>query len=111
VVVGGGYIAVEMSHFFSQMGSDVTIVGHGEMLVDREDADIAQQVTDAYREEHDLRLGYTVTEMADDGGAKRHRRIRERRGDRRLGRRTPRRDRAATELGPLERLGRRHRNR
>jgi len=71
VVVGGGYIAVEMSHFFSQMGSDVTIVGHGEMLVDREDADIAQQVTDAYREEHDLRLGYTVTEMADDGGAKR----------------------------------------
>ncbi|RDI69961.1 dihydrolipoyl dehydrogenase family protein [Halopelagius longus] len=71
VIVGGGYIAVEMGHFFSQMGSDVTIVGHGETLVDREDADIAEQVTDAYREEHELRLGYTVTEMADEGGEKR----------------------------------------
>ncbi|MFC6825038.1 dihydrolipoyl dehydrogenase family protein [Halopelagius fulvigenes] len=71
VVVGGGYIAVEMGHFFSQMGSDVTIVGHGETLVRREDADIAERVTDAYREEHDLRLGYTVTEIADEDGAKR----------------------------------------
>ncbi|SFG91565.1 dihydrolipoamide dehydrogenase [Halopelagius inordinatus] len=71
VVVGGGYIAVEMSHFFSQMGSDVTVVGRGETLVDREDADISRQVTDAYREEHDLRLGYSVTEIADDDGEKR----------------------------------------
>ncbi|RDI69504.1 dihydrolipoyl dehydrogenase family protein [Halopelagius longus] len=71
VIVGGGYIAVEMGHFFTQMGSDVTIVGHGETLVNREDTDIAQQVTEAYRKEHDLRLGYTVTELAKDGGEKR----------------------------------------
>ncbi|WP_135822406.1 dihydrolipoyl dehydrogenase family protein [Halostella litorea] len=68
VVVGGGYIAVELSHFFSQMGSDVTIVGHGETLVDREDAAVAQRLTEAYRKEHELHLGFRVTAVAEDDG-------------------------------------------
>jgi len=68
VVVGGGYIAVEMSHFFSQMGSDVAIVGHGDVLVDREDAAIAERLTEAYREKHELHLGFEVTAIADDDG-------------------------------------------
>jgi dihydrolipoamide dehydrogenase len=67
VIVGGGYIAVELSHFFSQMGTDVTIVGHGDVLLDREDADIAQRLTDAYREKHELHLGYSATALADEG--------------------------------------------
>jgi len=68
VIVGGGYIAVEMSHFFAQMGAEVTIVGHGETLIDREDPDVAQQLTDVYREKHDLYLGYEATEIADGDG-------------------------------------------
>ncbi|QLH84096.1 dihydrolipoyl dehydrogenase family protein [Halosimplex pelagicum] len=68
VVVGGGYIAVELSHFFSQMGSDVAIVGHGDVLVDREDRDVAERLTEAYREKHDLHLGYRATEIADVDG-------------------------------------------
>ncbi|WP_123534918.1 dihydrolipoyl dehydrogenase family protein [Halosimplex salinum] len=71
VVVGGGYIAVELSHFFSQMGTEVTIVGHGEVLVDREDPDIAERLTEAYREKHELHLGHSATEIADEGGQKR----------------------------------------
>jgi len=71
VVVGGGYIAVELSHFFSQMGTEVVIVGHGDRLADREDTDIAERLTEAYRENHELHLGYSATEIADDGGRKR----------------------------------------
>ncbi|ESP89667.1 dihydrolipoyl dehydrogenase family protein [Candidatus Halobonum tyrrellensis] len=66
-IVGGGYIAAEMAHFFGTMGADVTIVGHGDVLLDREDRDVAERVTDAYRERHDLRLGYEATALAEDG--------------------------------------------
>ncbi|WP_232700890.1 dihydrolipoyl dehydrogenase family protein [Halobacterium wangiae] len=67
VVVGGGYIAVELAHFFGQMGTDVTIVGHGDLLVHREDRDAAERLTAAYRERHDLHLGHSATELAEEG--------------------------------------------
>ncbi|WP_232687206.1 dihydrolipoyl dehydrogenase family protein [Halobacterium zhouii] len=68
VVVGGGYIAVEMGHFFGQMGATVVIVGHGDVLADREDHDVAERLTEAYRRKHELHLGHEVTALADDDG-------------------------------------------
>nr|WP_193570659.1 FAD-dependent oxidoreductase [Halorubellus sp. JP-L1] len=69
VVVGGGYVAVELAHFFGQMGASVTIVGHGDVLLSREDREIAERLTDAYRERFDLHLGYRATEIGEaDGG-------------------------------------------
>jgi len=68
VVVGGGYIAVELSHFFTRMGAEVTIVGHGAVLLEREDEDVARRLTAAYRETCDLHLGYRATEIADEDG-------------------------------------------
>ncbi|UPV75025.1 FAD-dependent oxidoreductase [Halorussus limi] len=67
VVVGGGYIAAEMSHFFDAMGTEVVVVGHGDVLVDREDPEIAEFLTDAYAERHEVHTGYEVTELAEDG--------------------------------------------
>ncbi|WP_135853207.1 dihydrolipoyl dehydrogenase family protein [Halorussus salinus] len=66
VVVGGGYIAAEMSHFFDAMGAEVTVVGHADRLVDREDPEIARHLTDAYAERHEVHTGYEVTELAED---------------------------------------------
>ncbi|PSQ06809.1 dihydrolipoamide dehydrogenase [Halobacteriales archaeon QS_6_71_20] len=71
VVVGGGYIAAELSHFFSQMGAEVVIVDHSDVLVDREDPEIAAHVTDVYRRKHDVHLGYDVTAIEDTDGGKR----------------------------------------
>jgi dihydrolipoamide dehydrogenase len=68
VVVGGGYIAVELSHFFVRMGAEVTIVGRGDLLADREDEDVARRLTEAYREVCDLHLGYRVNEVAAEEG-------------------------------------------
>jgi dihydrolipoamide dehydrogenase len=68
VIVGGGYIAAEMAHFFSQMGTDVVIVGHGDVLVDREDEAIAQRLTEVYREKHELHLGFRATEITGTDG-------------------------------------------
>jgi len=68
VVVGGGYIAVEMAHFFGQMGSEVSILGAGDVLVGREDRDAAERLTAAYERKHDLHLGYRASGLAEEDG-------------------------------------------
>ena len=64
VVLGGGYIAAEMSHIFGSLGTKVTIVARGEHLLSRHDADVRARFTEAYRERFDLRLGATVKQAA-----------------------------------------------
>jgi mycothione reductase len=56
VVLGGGYIAAEMSHIFGSLGTKVTIVARGEELLSRHDADIRARFTEACQERFDLRL-------------------------------------------------------
>jgi mycothione reductase len=60
IVLGGGYIAAEMSHIFGSLGVRVTIVTRGEHLLSRHDADIRARFTELYGERFDLRLGATV---------------------------------------------------
>jgi len=60
VVMGGGYIAAEMSHIFGSLGTRVTIITRGEYLLSRHDADIRARFTGLYRERFDLRLGAAV---------------------------------------------------
>ncbi|MBO0935561.1 mercuric reductase [Fibrella sp. HMF5335] len=45
VVVGGGYISVEFSQMYRRFGSEVTLVVRGKQLLDREDEDIATELT------------------------------------------------------------------
>ena len=49
-VLGGGYIAAEMSHVFGSLGTAVTIVERGQHLLSRHDADIRARFTGHYRE-------------------------------------------------------------
>ena len=64
VVLGGGYIAAEMSLIFGSLGTQVTIVARGEHLLSRHDADIRARFTEAYRKRFDVRLGATVKQVA-----------------------------------------------
>jgi mycothione reductase len=59
IVLGGGYIAAEMSHIFGSLGTRVTIVTRGASLLSRHDADIRGRFTELYRDRFDLRLGAT----------------------------------------------------
>ncbi|MDS0295191.1 dihydrolipoyl dehydrogenase family protein [Halogeometricum luteum] len=67
VVAGGGYIAVEMAHLFGALGTDVAVVGRGNVLLGREDREVAERLTEAYEEKHELHLGREVTELREDG--------------------------------------------
>ncbi|MFX1330838.1 MAG: dihydrolipoyl dehydrogenase [Promethearchaeota archaeon] len=42
IILGGGYIAAEFGHFFSAVGTDVTIIGRNPYLVKNEDQDVSE---------------------------------------------------------------------
>jgi pyruvate/2-oxoglutarate dehydrogenase complex dihydrolipoamide dehydrogenase (E3) component len=46
IVLGGGYVGIEMAQAFSRFGSRVTIIEPGRQLMGREDADVAQEMRD-----------------------------------------------------------------
>ena len=41
IIIGGGYIAAEFAHFFSAMGTNVTIIQRGERLLKEEEPEIS----------------------------------------------------------------------
>ena len=68
VVLGGGFIALEMAHIFHGLGSRVTILHRGDLLLRRADEDIRRRITDIYADRLDLRLETNVDRVQHDGG-------------------------------------------
>ena len=50
VVLGGGFIGVEMGHVFDALGTEVTIVTRGDSLLTVEDDDVRHAITEVYRD-------------------------------------------------------------
>ncbi|OYR79025.1 dihydrolipoamide dehydrogenase, partial [Halorubrum distributum] len=67
VILGGGYIAVELGYFFEAMGTDVTIVEMMNSLIPREDGDIAEAFTEIAADRHDVYTGHRVTAVEEAG--------------------------------------------
>lgn len=44
IVLGGGYVGLELAHAYRRLGSRVTIVEYGPQLAGREDADVAEEI-------------------------------------------------------------------
>jgi dihydrolipoamide dehydrogenase len=67
VIMGGGYIAVELGYFFEAMGTDVTIIEMLDSLVPREDGDVAEAFTEIATDRHDVYTGHRVTGVEATG--------------------------------------------
>jgi dihydrolipoamide dehydrogenase len=70
IIIGGGYIAAEYSHFFSSMGTEVTIVQRSPRLLPEEEPEIS----DLLKEEIGKRMGiftnYEAVEAEEKSGVK-----------------------------------------
>lgn len=64
VVIGGGYISAELSHFFGALGTKVTILERGDKLLGREDEEISQAFTDIFSKKHKVILGANATRVS-----------------------------------------------
>jgi pyruvate/2-oxoglutarate dehydrogenase complex dihydrolipoamide dehydrogenase (E3) component len=51
IVLGGGYVGLELSQAFRRFGSDVTVIEHGPQLAGREDPDVAAALRDLFVDE------------------------------------------------------------
>ena len=61
VIVGGGYIAAEIPHFFGTLGTDVTIVQRGPFLRRAEDEAISHRFTQVYQDRFNMLLNAQVS--------------------------------------------------
>ena len=70
VVLGGGYIGLEFAQMFHRFGSQVTILQRGAQLLDREDLDVAEEITRILREDgiEVLLSAETVNARRAEGG-------------------------------------------
>ncbi|TYL38001.1 dihydrolipoamide dehydrogenase [Natronococcus pandeyae] len=68
VIVGGGYIAAELAHFFGTFGSDVTIVGRRPRLLPQADEEIATAFTERYADRFDVYTGYEAVAVSEADG-------------------------------------------
>lgn len=67
VVVGGGYIAAELGHFFGTFGSDVTVIGRRPNLLPEADGAVAEAFTDRFAERFTVYTGHAATAVTADG--------------------------------------------
>jgi mycothione reductase len=68
LIVGGGYIAAELGHFFGTFGSDVTIVGRRPNLLPDADEEVAAAFTDRYADRFTVHTGHAATAVSESGG-------------------------------------------
>jgi len=64
VIVGGGYIAAEYGHFFSAMGSDVTIVGRNPFVLPDEESEISVLVKKEWQKRMHVFTSHEVQEVS-----------------------------------------------
>ena len=68
-IVGGGYIAAEMAHFFGSMGTEVTLIYRGPVLLRGQDSAIAQRFTEVFQRRFNILLNTQVLSAEHrDGG-------------------------------------------
>ncbi|WP_144901210.1 dihydrolipoyl dehydrogenase [Halobellus captivus] len=68
VIVGGGYIAAELGHFFGTFGSDVTVIGRRPNLLPEADEEVAEAFTERFADRFTVHTGHAATAVSETDG-------------------------------------------
>ena len=68
VILGSGYIAAEFAHVFGSLGTDVTILARGPMLLRKLDVELSTRFTDIAAGKWDVRLNRDLVAAEDRAG-------------------------------------------
>ncbi len=66
-IIGGGYIAAELAHFFGSLGTAINIVQRHDVLVPNEDEEIASKFTEIFSKKYNVYLGYDTESVSRSG--------------------------------------------
>jgi dihydrolipoamide dehydrogenase len=67
-ILGGGYIAAELAHFFGSLGTKINIIQRRDVLVPDEDEEVAKKFTDMFSKKYSVHLGYRTESVRKNGG-------------------------------------------
>jgi pyruvate/2-oxoglutarate dehydrogenase complex dihydrolipoamide dehydrogenase (E3) component len=85
MVLGGGYVGLELAQAYRRFGSPVTIIQHGPQLLDREDPDVAAEVQGILEAEGiEVLLSAEVEQVEGRSGEQVRARVRAPGGERRI---------------------------
>ncbi|MCH8221929.1 MAG: dihydrolipoyl dehydrogenase [Chloroflexi bacterium] len=66
-VIGAGYISAELAHFYGSLGTDITIICRGDVLLRAEDEDISRRFTEVYSRRFNVMLRSVIRSARMDG--------------------------------------------
>jgi dihydrolipoamide dehydrogenase len=58
-IIGGGYLAAELGHFFGSLGTKINIIHHSKYLLPKEDEEISKKFTEVFSKKYNLYLDCT----------------------------------------------------
>ena len=57
-IIGGGYIACELAHFFGALGTKINIIQRKKFLIPNEDEEVSQKFTEIFSKKYNIYIGY-----------------------------------------------------
>lgn len=66
-IIGGGFIAAELAHFYGALGTKITIVQRNRVLLPHVDSEVSEKFTDIYKKKFNVHLEYVPTEVKMKG--------------------------------------------
>ncbi|MBC7131219.1 FAD-dependent oxidoreductase, partial [Candidatus Bathyarchaeota archaeon] len=70
IIIGGGYVAAEYSHFFSSIGTKVTIIQRSERLLPHEEPEISELLMKEMSKKTNIFTGFEAVEVKKKGKEK-----------------------------------------
>lgn len=67
IILGGGYIAAELSHFYGALGTKISIVQRGRYLVPNEDEEISWKFTEIFRKKYNVLTEFNAMKVSKKG--------------------------------------------
>jgi len=70
IVIGGGYVAMEYAHFFSNIGTKVTVIEKLPRLLSSEEPEISDTLKGEMQKRMDIFVNHEVIEISENDGTK-----------------------------------------
>jgi len=66
-ILGGGYIAAELAHFYGSLGTKISIIQRNKYLVPNEDEEISKKFTELFSKKYNVLAGFEASKVAKKG--------------------------------------------
>ncbi len=66
-ILGGGYIAAELAHFYGALGTKINIIQRAKFLVPNEDEEISKKFTEIFRKKYNVLTNFNATKIFKKG--------------------------------------------